>query len=138
MSDDTPLEYFGGGWRRVEAGERSRVIDTHCHVFPRLSSSKGWDPAIHIRLWQNHMRDYTTFWRKEDGVRVDGPLLDYPSDDIYEMPDLDFRMADHGRAEFAVDGVEQSLDHIAVHCDFLTQRERDQILGGNAARILKL
>ena len=32
----------------------------------------------------------------------------------------------------------QSLDHIAVHCDFLTQEERDLILGGNAARILKL
>ena len=32
----------------------------------------------------------------------------------------------------------QAVDHIAVHCDFFTDEERALVLGGNAARILKL
>jgi len=31
----------------------------------------------------------------------------------------------------------QALDHINLHFDFLTQKEKDLILGGNAERIFK-
>ena len=32
----------------------------------------------------------------------------------------------------------QAVDHIGVHCDLLTDEERAIVLGGNAARILRL
>jgi len=32
----------------------------------------------------------------------------------------------------------QSVDHIDIHCDFLSEKERNLILGGNAARILNI
>ena len=106
MSNNDNWEYFGGGWRRSRPKTSRVVIDTHAHLFPRLGKSKGWDPNIHTKLSQNHMRDFNTFWRKKDNVRVDGLLLDYPSDDIEQMPNLNFRITNHGRAEFVKDGIE--------------------------------
>ena len=32
----------------------------------------------------------------------------------------------------------QSVDHIDIHCDFLSEREKNLILGGNAARLLDI
>ena len=106
MSNNDNWEYFGGGWRRSRPKTSRVVIDTHAHLFPRLGESKGWDHNIHTKLSQNHMRDFNTFWRKKDNVRVNGLLLDYPSDDIEQMPNLNFRITDHGRAEFVKDGIE--------------------------------
>ena len=106
VSNNDNWEYFGGGWRRSRPKTSRVVIDTHAHLFPRLGKSKGWDHNIHTKLSQNHMRDFNTFWRKKDNVRVDGLLLDYPSDDIEQMPNLNFRITDHGRAEFVKDGIE--------------------------------
>lgn len=109
MEYNGKVEFFGGGWRRVERENRLRVIDTHCHLFPRLGRSKGWDPAINTKLGQYHVRDFMTFWRKDDGARVEEPLLEFPSDDIYDMPDLDFRMGDYGRGELTIEGVGYSF-----------------------------
>ena len=106
MFNNDNWEYFGGGWRRSRPKTSRVVIDTHAHLFPRLGKSKGWDHNIHTKLSQNHMRDFNTFWRKKDNVRVDGLLLDYPSDDIEQMPNLNFRITNHGRAEFVKDGIE--------------------------------
>ena len=106
VSNNDNWEYFGGGWRRSRPKTSRVVIDTHAHLFPRLGKSKGWDHNIHTKLSQNHMRDFNTFWRKKDNVRVDGLLLDYPSDDIEQMPNLNFRITNHGRAEFVKDGIE--------------------------------
>ena len=106
MSNNDNWEYFGGGWRRSKPKTSRVVIDTHAHLFPRLGKPKGWDHNIHTKLSQNHMRDFNTFWRKKDNVRVDGLLLDYPSDDIEQMPNLNFRITNHGRAEFVKDGIE--------------------------------
>ena len=92
VSNNDNWEYFGGGWRRSRPKTSRVVIDTHAHLFPRLGKSKGWDHNIHTKLSQNHMRDFNTFWRKNDNVRVDGLLLDYPSDDIEQMPNLNFRI----------------------------------------------
>ena len=99
-------EYFGGGWRHTGPKTSRVVIDTHAHIFPRLGKSKGWDQNIHTKLSQNHVRDFTTFWRKKDNSRIDGFLLDYPSDDIGQIPNLNFQITDHGRAEFVKDGIE--------------------------------
>lgn len=99
-------EYFGGGWRRTGPQTSRVVIDTHAHLFPRLGKSKGWDQNIHTKLSQNHVRDFNTFWLKKDNSRIDGFLLDYPSDDIGQIPNLNFRITDHGRAEFVKDGIE--------------------------------
>ncbi|HCN08399.1 MAG TPA: hypothetical protein DIT01_10735 [Lentisphaeria bacterium] len=110
MSTDKKLEFFGAGWRPVEnPGEarRSPIIDAHSHIFPRFAT--GSDPestALTLKLWQYHVRDFTDFWRKADGKRVKERLLDYPSDDIHEMPQVNFRMAAYGKAEFTVDGVD--------------------------------
>ena len=106
VSNNDNWEYFGGGWRRSRPKTSRVVIDTHAHLFPRLGKSKGWNHNIHTKLSQNHMRDFNTFWRKKDNVRVDGLLLDYPSDDIEQMPNLNFRITNHGRAEFVKDGIE--------------------------------
>ena len=105
MTSGSTAEYFGTGWRRVES-TTTRVIDTHSHSFPPLGRSKGWDPQVHTRLVQYHMRDFRDVWRKSDGARLDGGFLDFPSDDIYQMPDLGFRLTDFGRAEFSRDGVD--------------------------------
>ena len=105
MREESTSEYFGTGWRRVDAAS-TRVVDTHCHSFPPLGRSAGWDPQVHTRLVQYHMRDFRDIWRKADGARLDATLLDYPSDDIHEMPDLGFRLTEFGRAEFSRDGVD--------------------------------
>jgi len=52
------------------------------------------------------LRDFTKFWRKDDATLVEEELLDYPSDNIYEMPDINFRMGSYGQAEFTIDGVD--------------------------------
>ena len=90
----------------MERENRPRVIDTHCHLFPRLGRSGGWNPAINTKLYQYHVRDFMPFWRKDDGARVEEPLLEFPSDDIYDMPDLDFRIGDYGRGEVTIEGVD--------------------------------
>jgi len=61
MANHSKLEFFRGGWKRVGRENRPTVIDTHCHVFPRLGESKGWNPAINTKLCQYHMRDCITF-----------------------------------------------------------------------------
>ena len=105
MSEKATSEYFGTGWRRVES-DSTRVVDTHCHSFPPLGRSRGWDPQVHTKLVQYHMRDFRDVVRKSDGARLDATLLDYPSDDIHDMPDLGFRLTDFGRVEFTRDGVD--------------------------------
>ena len=110
MSTDRKMEFFGAGWRSVEnPGEahRSPIIDAHFHIFPRFAT--GSDPesaALTLKLWQYHVRDFTDFWRKADGKPVKERLLDYPSDDIHEMPEVNFRMAMYGKAELTVDSVD--------------------------------
>ena len=110
MSNDEQMEFFGGGWRVVQPtpeGERSKIIDVHYHIFHRFGAAFGEESARRsLMFWQNHLRDFTTFWRKEDGVPVKERLLDFPSDDIYEMPDVNFRMGKYGQAEFTIDGVD--------------------------------
>jgi predicted TIM-barrel fold metal-dependent hydrolase len=110
MEAERQIEFFGGGWRTVKPTEkesRSQVIDVHTHVFRRLGSGAGLEEEkLSLKLWQYHVRDFTDFWRKKDGIRVTEALLDFPSDSIDDMPDVDFRMGSFGQAEFTVDGVD--------------------------------
>ena len=105
----TKMEFFGGGWRPVESAqeEKSLVIDAHSHIFRRFATGSGAaSAALTLKLWQYHLRDFIDFWRKSDGARVNEPLLDFPSDDINAMPDVNFRMGRYGQAELTIEGVD--------------------------------
>ena len=106
MTEDKTLQFHGAGWRRKDERAGVRVIDTHFHTFPPLGRSAGWDPEVHGRLAQYHLRDRQEFWRKSDGALVEEPLWEFPSDSIDDMPDVAFRPTDHGMGEFALNGVE--------------------------------
>ncbi len=85
----------------------NRIIDAHSHIFPRLGTApRVEDKRRVLKLWQYHLRDATRFWRKSDHVLIEQRLLDFPSDDIEEMPDLGFRLGRYGQAEFSLDGVD--------------------------------
>jgi predicted TIM-barrel fold metal-dependent hydrolase len=104
------MKFFGGGWRyeaESPSPKRSKVIDAHTHIFPRFGTGSGPESAaLTLKLWQYHLRDFTEIWRRSDGARVGEPLLDFPSDSIHDMPDLNFRMGRYGQAEFTRDGVD--------------------------------
>ena len=110
MTSEKKMEFFGGGWRPVQSAEGkkpSRIIDAHCHIFPRFGTGSGPKSAeLVMKLWQYHLRDYTDFWRKSDGAHVKAKLLDFSSDNINEMPNVNFRMGKYGQAEFTIDGVD--------------------------------
>jgi predicted TIM-barrel fold metal-dependent hydrolase len=110
MSTERPMKFFGGGWRYEAEAPSPRgvkVIDAHTHIFPRFGTGSGPESAaLTLKLWQYHLRDFTEIWRRSDGARVNEPLLDFPSDSIHDMPDLNFRMGRYGQAEFTRDGVD--------------------------------
>ena len=109
MTTERKLEFFGGGWRQVEPEQEDKtpVIDAHSHIFRRFATGSGAaSAALTLKLWQYHLRDFTDFWRKDDGARVKEPLLDFPSDDINAMPDVNFRFGRYGQAELTMDGVD--------------------------------
>ena len=111
--NDNKMEFFGGGWRQAEKADQhqtSPVIDAHYHIFPRFGTGSGPEnETLPLQLWQYHIRDFTDFWRKSDGQRVKQPLLDYPSDSIHDIPDVNFRLGRYGKAELTVDGVDYYL-----------------------------
>ena len=85
------------------------IIDAHFHIFPPLGrASVEEDPLqpLRMKFWQYHMRDSSRFRRKADDEPVPEPFLQWDSDDLNEMPEVNFRMADFGRAEITVDGVD--------------------------------
>ena len=86
------------------------IIDAHFHIFPPLGrASVEEDPLqpLRMKFWQCHMRDSTRFRRKADDELVPEPFLQWDSDDINEMPEVSFRMADFGRAEITAALVKQ-------------------------------
>ena len=83
------------------------IIDVHFHVFPRLGTGECGETAL--KLWQYHMRDVAAFRRRDDDARVEEPLLQFPSDDVKDIPEVNFRMGAYGQAEFTIDGVDYYL-----------------------------
>lgn len=110
MAADRKEEFLGGEWRYVDGpreGQRSKIIDAHFHIFPPLGTDSGDQSGeLGVKFFQYHLRDYRTFWRKDDGTRVERLLFEYPSDDFHAMPDVSFRMGNYGQAELTVDGVD--------------------------------
>ena len=113
MNKKKGMEFFGGGWRHIDDSsedEQTAIIDAHCHIFPRFGTGSGaQNDTLPIKLWQYHARDFIDFWRKSDGKHIRKRLLDYPSDSIHDIPDVDFRLARYGKAELTVYGVDYTM-----------------------------
>jgi len=110
MTREGKMTFTGGSWEFTDAagGEtRSKIIDAHYHIFPRLGSQqKGIDPKFRLKMWQFHSREWNNFWRKSDGRHTSEQFLQFDSNNIDDMPDVNFRLTDHGQAEFTVDGTD--------------------------------
>ena len=112
MSDEGKLVFTGGSWV-VEPEKRSRrakIIDAHTHIFPRLGSQKmGIAPELRLKFWQFHSREFNSWWRVSDGAHVDRRFLEFDSVDLADMPDVDFRLTDFGKARITVDGEDYEM-----------------------------
>ena len=133
------IGFFGGGWRQVEDvdnGDRTPIIDAHFHIFPRFGTGSGpGNDAFPLKLWQYHLRDFTDFWRKSDGKRVKQKLLDYPSDSIHDIPEVNFRMGRNGQAELTVDGVDYIMQMYPASLENLDATPERMIAEMNAAGV---
>ena len=95
MSEKGKLVFTGGNWvvEEEKRPRRAKVIDAHTHIFPRLGSQReGIDPELRSKFWQYHSREYNNWWRVEDGAHVDRQFLQFQSNDLADMPDVDFRL----------------------------------------------
>ncbi len=110
MTKEGKMVFTGGGWVIESASQsqkRSKIIDAHYHIFPRLGSQrKGIDPELFLKFWQIHSRESNSFWRKDDGTRVSEKFLQFESYKIDDMPKVNFRLTDYGQAEITVAGVD--------------------------------
>ena len=87
------------------------IIDAHAHVFPRLGTDSGDQPAeTQLHIIQHHVQFHSQGWRRRrDGLRADDSPLMPAGDGIADMPDVDFRIAKHGQLECTVDGEDYYL-----------------------------
>ena len=110
MTQDRNMTFTGGGWVIEDASDgdkRSKLIDAHYHIFPRLGSQrKGIDPKLRLKLWQFHLREWNNFWRKDDGEHTADQFLQFDSNNIDDMLEVDFRLTDYGQAEITVAGAD--------------------------------
>src|SRR3990172_7441636 len=101
MSTQSNMVFTGAGWVIEDASKEqngSKIIDAHSHVFPRLGSQRqGIDQQLRLKFWQFHSREWSNFWRKDDGTHVTKHFLQFESDNIADMPDVDFRLTDYGQ-----------------------------------------
>ena len=112
MIDKNNMVFTGGNWViKDEPGrQRAKIIDAHYHIFPRLGSQrKGIDPQLRLKFWQFHSREWNNFWRVSDGAHVDRQFLQFDSNDLNDMPDVNFRLTDYGQAQITVDGVDYNM-----------------------------
>ena len=106
------LVFTGGGWitEPEQRSRRARIIDAHTHVFPPLlSQEEGIPPELRRQIWQFHSREFNNWWRVSDGRHVDRRFLEFDADDIDQMPDVDFRLTDFGKARITVDGEDYEM-----------------------------
>lgn len=112
MSDNNNLVFTGGGWvaKEEERPHRAKIIDAHYHIFPKLGSQKeGIDPVLRLRFWQFHSREYNNWWRVDDGKHVDQQFLQFHSNNLADMPDVNFRLTDYGKARITVDEIDYDM-----------------------------
>lgn len=110
MNDKKKLLWTGGGWLLPKESSGTPIIDAHYHIYPQLGSQlKGIPLAMRLKFWQYHSREWNNFWRKDTGEHVSERLLEFGSHSIADMPDVNFRLTDHGQAEITVDGIDYRL-----------------------------
>ena len=115
------MRFTGGGWVFEENDTTAPIIDAHYHIFPRLGSQKsGIAPQLRCKFWQYHSREWNNFWRVADGRHTAEQFLQFDSDDIDQMPDVDFRLTDCGQAQITVAGVDYRMQ---IHPPSLTNNE---------------
>ena len=106
------------------------VIDAHYHIFPRLGSQpRGIPPALRLKFWQYHSREWVDFWRTDTGEHVTDPLLEFGSPSIADMPDVGFRLTDHGQAEITVGGVSLPACRSIRRASPTTRRRPERMVG---------
>ena len=102
------MTFTGGGWVIDVEGEKTApIIDAHYHIFPRLGSQReGIDPELRLKFWQYHSREWNNFWRKDNGQHTSEQFLQFGTNNIDDMPNVDFRLTDFGQAEITVDDID--------------------------------
>ncbi len=107
------MKFSGGGWViDSDAKDRKRcpIIDAHYHIFPPPGSQReGIDPALRAKLLQYHARECNNFWRKDDGSHTDEQFLRFDSNNLDDMPDVNFRLTQFGQVDITVDGVDYTM-----------------------------
>ncbi len=110
MTQHGNMVFTGSGWvtkGTSESHKQIKIIDAHYHIFPRLGSQdKGINPELRLKLWQFHSREYNNFWRKDNGEHSTTQFLRFDSNNLDDMPNVNFRLTDYGQAEITVDGVD--------------------------------
>jgi predicted TIM-barrel fold metal-dependent hydrolase len=93
------------------------IIDAHFHIFPPFGTeSGGEDPKLNMRIFLHHMRPHASrFRRKSDGALVEKPFFQFATDDLKDVPDVNFRMTHFGQAEITVDGVDYLYQAVPPH-----------------------
>lgn len=82
------------------------VIDLHAHAFPQMGRDSGNQSGkMQVQFIQHHVQYHVQGFRKKaDASVVDKPLLMPRGDAFQDMPEVNFRIGQHGRVEFTVDG----------------------------------
>lgn len=107
------MSFSGGGWeikRDTKDLKCCPIIDAHYHIFPRLcSQQKGIDPDLRLKLLQYHSREWNNFWRKDNGLHTDEQFLRFNSNNLADMPKVNFRLTKFGQAEITVNDVNYTM-----------------------------
>lgn len=112
MNNDN-MFWNGGSWvtkEKEERPHRAKIIDAHYHIFPKLGSQKeGIDPALRTRFWQYHSREFNNWWRVDTGEKVDQQFLEFKSNNMADMPNVNFRLIDYGKARITIDKIDYDM-----------------------------
>ena len=83
------------------------IVDCHAHVFQHWAGACGHPSSeIHRRYIQKvQTRTAARVFRARDGKVVSGALLFEPGRNGWSgLKDVDFRVGNHGRLDFTIDG----------------------------------
>ena len=112
MNNDN-MFWNGGSWvtkEKEERPQRAKIIDAHYHIFPKLGAQKeGIDLALRTRFWQYHSREFNNWWRVDTGEKVDQQFLEFKSNNMADMPNVNFRLIDYGKARITIDKIDYDM-----------------------------
>lgn len=93
------------------------IVDCHAHVFQHWAGACGHPSSeIHRRYIQKvQTRTAARVFRARDGKVVSGALLFEPGRNGWSgLKDVDFRVGNHGRLDFTIDGEDYHAQYMAV------------------------